>query len=221
MKIYICSDIHNQFDKFYPSDPVDLVLCAGDITNWGYRMERYFLDKAIKWLDDLSGYGGNPVLFVPGNHDIGWNFLNETKYAQNILDRTFSFYESITTMESKAFCLAKSLNISGASMSPCYDMPNLATLWDNMTANTAVEQVYYESLAPCDILVSHCPPSGDVGFCTINQKDFGSTELRKWIEKNQPKLVVCGHIHDALHREEMIGATRVINTARLGRIIEL
>lgn len=211
MKIYICSDIHNQFERFVLDKPVDLVLCAGDITNQGNR-EYHQMNRAKRWLLDLSNYGRFPVFFVPGNHDIGGIDIDN-----GFLSGTYNL-----TVEYQEYWYGKQhLKFGGASMSPCYDMPDLAIFWDNMTANSEVEKAYYENLAPCDVLVSHCPPSGDLGFCTVNQKDFGSTELRKWIEINQPKLVVCGHIHDPKEREEIIGQTQVINTARQGQIIGL
>lgn len=216
MKIYICSDIHNQFERFVPDRPVDLILCAGDITNEGNR-EYHQMNRAKRWLLDLSNYGRVPVFFVPGNHDIGGidvdsGFLSGT---HNLLNGARWEYKKNSTPDAPPYVFR------GASMSPCYDMPELATFWDNMTSNFEIERAYYENLAPCDVLVSHCPPSGDLGFCTVNQKDFGSTELRKWIEIHQPKLVVCGHIHDPKERLEMIGKTRVINTARQGHIISV
>lgn len=211
MEIYLCSDIHNQFEKFVPDRPVDLVLCAGDITNEGNR-EYHQMKRAKRWLLDLSNYRRIPIFFVPGNHDIGGIDV----------DNGSLFGTSDLTVKYQEYWYGKQhFKFGGASMSPCYDMPNLATFWDNMTANPEVEKAYYENLAPCDVLVSHCPPSGDLGFCMINQKDFGSTELRKWIEIHQPKLVVCGHIHDPKEQEEIIGQTRVINTARRGQIIDL
>ena len=211
MQIYICSDVHNQFEKFVPDRPVDLVLCAGDITNQGNR-EYYQMDRAKQWLFDLSNYGRISVFFVPGNHDIGGLDVDMSGTTRDLTVKYRKHFWNKGTTHAL---------FGGASMSPCYDMPDLATFWDNMTANPEVEKAYYENLAPCDILVSHCPPSGDLGFCTINQKDFGSAELRKWIEINQPKLVVCGHIHDPKERLEMIGKTQAINTARQGHIISV
>jgi uncharacterized protein len=207
MKIYICSDIHNNFSRFVLQEPVDLVLCAGDITNYG-RKESYKFDKANQWLDSLSNYGRIPVLYVPGNHDIGWEFHNHNSFGWNLLGKEYRNFEN-------------NLIIAGASMSVCYKAPDLATFWDNMTCNPEVEKAYYESIPRCDVLLSHSPPSGDLGFCTISREDYGSVELRSWIERHQPKLVVCGHIHDPLSREEFIGCTRVINTAIQSQIIEL
>jgi uncharacterized protein len=207
VKIYICSDIHNQFHKFPAVTDVNLVLCAGDITNVGVK-NRWGKDykESRLWLDDIGNQGKTTTLFVPGNHDIGWHRQQQSEFSHNILG--------------KRYRLSCGLDVCGASMSTAYDMPSLATRWDNMTCNPEVEAAYYESIEPCDILLSHSPPSGSLGFCTVNQKDFGSKELRKWIIKNQPKLVVCGHIHDPHLEQEWIGSTRVINTATKWSVID-
>lgn len=212
MKVYICSDIHNQFHKFPAVPDVDLILCAGDITNQGNK-DTFNNGQATRWMEKVTGLGQIPMLYVPGNHDIGWGQEEQTSYASNILNRVGRL--------GKTEHLKYNLSVCGASMSPCYDMPGLATYWDNMTCNPEIEAAYYESIEPCDILLSHGPPSGSLGFCTSQQKDFGSKELRKWIIKHQPKLVVCGHIHDPHLEQEWIGRTRVINTATKWSVIEL
>jgi Icc-related predicted phosphoesterase len=212
MKAYICSDIHNQFDKFTPPQNIDLFICAGDITNQGTYYE---VMQAKKWFEMFPTFPAY-TLYVPGNHDINWHFYQArlALVAKNLVSLKRNTYLSITRVE-------KGVSFGGASLAPCYDAPELATRWDNMTCNHEAEKAYYESIPPCDVLVSHSPPSGPTGFCVENQKDFGSTELRKWIEIHQPKLVICGHIHRPKAREEMIGLTKVINTATIGQIIEI
>jgi Icc-related predicted phosphoesterase len=89
-----------------------------------------------------------------------------------------------------------------------------------MTANPAAEKAYYSNIPKCDILLSHSPPSGVTGTDS-KWGDIGSQELRHWILKNQPKLVICGHIHNPASREETIGSTRVINVATQGIYVDL
>lgn len=60
------------------------------------------------------------------------------------------------------------------------------------------------------ILVSHSPPSG-AGDLTSSGDHIGSTAVRAVIERCQPKLVVCGHVHASWGRHETIGSTTVIN----------
>jgi uncharacterized protein len=109
--------------------------------------------------------------------------------------------------------------LHGVSLAMCYDKPKLALVWENMTTNPNAEEAYYADLPYCDILPSHSPPTGPTGTCR-RWGELGSSALRDWIERSQPKLVVCGHIHSPVAREEMIGRSRVINVARKDMVID-
>jgi Icc-related predicted phosphoesterase len=56
-----------------------------------------------------------------------------------------------------------------------------------------------------DILILHAPPEG------VADDGRGSAALRAAIARLQPKLAVCGHIHDAWGQSGVIGATPVHN----------
>ena len=61
-----------------------------------------------------------------------------------------------------------------------------------------------------DLLVLHSPPRG-IADMTSGGASVGSTAIRAAIERAQPRLAVCGHIHDSWGRSGLIGATRVHN----------
>lgn len=68
-------------------------------------------------------------------------------------------------------------------------------------------------LAPlqrADVLIVHSPPK-DVGDRTASGASVGSTAIRAAIERVQPKLALCGHVHDSWGATGLIGATRVHN----------
>jgi Icc-related predicted phosphoesterase len=68
-------------------------------------------------------------------------------------------------------------------------------------------------LAPmqrADVLVVHSPPKG-VADATSAGLSIGSTAIRAAIERVQPRLALCGHIHDSWGRTGRIGATLVHN----------
>lgn len=68
-------------------------------------------------------------------------------------------------------------------------------------------------LAVCeraDILVTHSPPKG-VADVTSSGHSVGSTAIRAAIERLQPALALCGHIHDCWGQDGRIGRTRVAN----------
>jgi uncharacterized protein len=60
------------------------------------------------------------------------------------------------------------------------------------------------------VVLSHVPPRGCSLDRTFLGKHVGSTALRSYIESRQPKLVVCGHIHEA-RGIELLGRTTVVN----------
>jgi uncharacterized protein len=49
----------------------------------------------------------------------------------------------------------------------------------------------------------------------------GSEGVKRAIEKFQPDIALCSHVHEAEGIEEKIGKTRLINVGRKGKIIEL
>ena len=64
------------------------------------------------------------------------------------------------------------------------------------------------------ILLSHAPPYGVVDKI-FNGKHVGSKILERAIKKNQPKLVLCGHVHEA-KGEGKIGKTKIYNLGCCG-----
>jgi Icc-related predicted phosphoesterase len=61
------------------------------------------------------------------------------------------------------------------------------------------------------ITVAHTPPA----FCGDKCYDgrcVGSNSVHSWIEENQPRVWLCGHIHED-NSAHKIGETRVFNCA--------
>ncbi|MES2461809.1 MAG: hypothetical protein V4671_14590 [Armatimonadota bacterium] len=68
-----------------------------------------------------------------------------------------------------------------------------------------------------DIVLSHGPPKGVLD----GPGRWGSPGLLAYMERHQPRLVVCGHIHECGGKQERIGETLVINAARCAMPYEL
>jgi Icc-related predicted phosphoesterase len=64
------------------------------------------------------------------------------------------------------------------------------------------------------VVVVHDPPFGTKCDDLGNGVHVGSKAVRAFIEKEQPPLVLCGHIHEA-RSIDTIGTTTVINTGML------
>jgi Icc-related predicted phosphoesterase len=208
MRLLLLSDIHCQWRDFDPAryPAVDAILCAGDITETGRTgQERFFESRA--WVSGQAAHA--PFYWIPGNHDLDFN---GTEYAD--IPNTHCVLDK--TVELGPF------RLHGVSCSPCYNAPRLARYWDFMTTDEAVERAAY-AFEPVDIVLSHSPPHGlcDASWDRFNgDTHLGSQALTNYLVAHEPKLVVCGHIHEAAG-ERILGATRVINSAQHWSTIEL
>ena len=116
------SDVHGDFDAFVPNDlpAADAVLVAGDMTNRG--LAGYELERCARWLRGLAARYRS-VFWIPGNHDIGVRAAYFKRAPVNLIclmDRTVEW---------------EGWRLHGVSLTPCYDMPQLARIWDYMTAD--------------------------------------------------------------------------------------
>jgi Icc-related predicted phosphoesterase len=78
----------------------------------------------------------------------------------------------------------------------------------------------YIKNAEVQIMVTHVHPSG-TKMEKFTQFFEGSKAIRRAIDKFQPDLMLCSHVHEAEGLEERIGKTRVINVGVKGKIIEI
>jgi len=193
------SDIHSRFEKFDPAKlpAADVIVIAGDITELGCRRP-WEIERATWWMQQLGL--STPVLWIPGNHDFGLHPLSFPWTGAKSIDQMASrpregwpsFY--------------------GVNMSPCYNMPQIASMWRDMTTRPEVEQAAFERIPlGTDVIVSHCPPFGVLDMAA-DGSHIGSQALLDKIHEIKPKLVICGHVHEAAGKA-LVGGTWVYNVA--------
>lgn len=73
----------------------------------------------------------------------------------------------------------------------------------------------YGGKTPALVLVSHTPPHATACDRLGSGAPVGSTAVREFIEKHQPALCLCGHIHES-RAEDHIGPTHIINPGNFG-----
>jgi Icc-related predicted phosphoesterase len=211
--VLIMSDIHCNWRGFSPEEinpgPLDGIIIAGDISNYGgdgfYSM--------YGWLAEWRKYLGDhpPIYYIGGNHDIGLKeFSSHFKDLATYIERT----PVVTPWGGRT--------IVGANMSPCYDVPQLAKRWTNMTSDPAKENNYFYTLPPADIVVSHCPPANCLDLS--HSKHLGSMALTRYIGAWVPEVVIAGHIHECGGQSKSaiskpFQGTTVYNTAQHARVI--
>ncbi len=187
MKILAFSDLHMARNRaaelVEASAKADLVIGAGDFCN-----HRQGLDQAM---DMLSGMAC-PMVLVPGNAESADELRDAAPVTAEVLHGSACDIDGV-----RFFGLGYGIPVTPFGDWSC-----------DMTEAQADE-----ALSACDsadILVLHSPPKG-VADQTSQGHSVGSTAIRDAIERVQPKLAVCGHIHDSWGQNGQIGATRIAN----------
>jgi hypothetical protein len=191
MKLLCVTDLHGNAAALRrildAAGPVDLVLLGGDLTTFGAP------DDA-EALVAQAGKAGCPVLAVAGNCDSAAIDRRLKKTGAGLHGRGV---------------VAGELGIHGLSAIPPWR--------DGMYQFT--EQELAEALrrghaevsgAGRHVVLAHAPPrNGSLDRTALGQH-VGSVALMEFIERVQPDLVVCGHVHEA-RGVEKLGKTRVVN----------
>jgi uncharacterized protein len=192
------SDLHRDLDEARDlagrSAEVDVVIGAGD-----FASVHKGLEEAI---DALSAIEKQTVL-IPGN--------NETEEA---LRSACEGWEAAIVLHGEG------AEIDGVSFFGLgAGVP--VTPWDwsfDLDEDAATAKL--ADLPPGAILVVHSPPLGHCDASSAGEH-LGSTAVLEAIEQKQPRLAVCGHIHESWGAESEIGSTRVFNLGPEGRMLEV
>lgn len=186
MKIVAASDLHLHPDAraalLRQAEAADLVLIAGDFANQHKGLADYMAP-----LEAIAG----KALCVAGN--------NETVAA--LREAT-----TIPVLHGNAI-ETLGLTVAGLGMA----VPPLPPLpWNSadLTEEEAAELL--AQIETADILLCHSPPHASVGWHGA-LGDLGSTAIRAAIERLQPRLFLCGHVHDSWGARDRIGITPVAN----------
>ncbi|HIQ30049.1 MAG TPA: YfcE family phosphodiesterase [Candidatus Caldiarchaeum subterraneum] len=192
MKILQVSDIHGSFSAVkriaekVGGEGYDLVVAAGDITNFGT------VEEAEALLGEISDQGV-AVVFVAGNCDpedmLSWKPRGGRIINLHLKSTELGGYEL--------------LGLAGGGPK------SVGTI---IEFNEEQFKELLSGLNPSRegfILVSHTPPYG-TGADLTGGSHVGSTAIREYVEKTTPILVSCGHIHDA-RSVSKVGKTTVVN----------
>ena len=187
MRILAFSDLHHARSKaellVQASKEADLVIGAGDFCN-----HRQMLPEAMNLLAGIDA----PMVVVPGNAESADELRDAAHAGTTVLHGESSKFGGL-----RLFGLGYGIPVTPFGDWSC-----------DMTEAQATEMLNWCEAA--DIMVLHSPPKG-IADVTSTGISVGSTAIREAIARVQPKLALCGHIHDGWGQEGMIGATRVVN----------
>ncbi len=174
MRIFLASDIHgagaalSELPARALLQGADLVVLAGDISHKG---------KPAGFIEELvAGFRGLPVLAVPGNLD------PPSVHADFAKAGALSIHGVRIELEGLGFA-----GMGGAT-------PHIFGGPYQVSEDTIQEGLRLAE--PGDVLVVHCPPRGTLDRTTIGIR-AGSRAAAAAVARLRPKLVLCGHVHEA------------------------
>ncbi|MCX7886090.1 MAG: metallophosphoesterase [Verrucomicrobiae bacterium] len=190
MKILAFADIHGRFEKvasvLHAGHKPDVVIVAGDITQFGGPAD---VDEALRLWRPVA-----PVLFaVAGN-------LDTPAIEQHLQNVGISLN-------------ARCREVNGVAFYGCSAAPiSIGTPYEIGEEEIAAR--LQQAAAGCKnaqrrVLVTHAPPHLVLDR-THSGVHAGSRAVREFVERDQPQLTICGHIHEAAGQERL-GPTLVVN----------
>jgi Icc-related predicted phosphoesterase len=231
MKILVVGDIHGdrkraeEISSYAKSYAVDLVVLSGDITLFGKNHEGIvgsFVSKGLKtgiihgnhedlslieYLSELYGvtnlHGNARIYDKIGIFGCGGANVGQFKMMES------EIYDTVIRAHELLEDISRDLSRKSSSESKLNNIEKIN--------NIDIEKI---NNIEKKILVSHVHPSG-TDFESLSKFVKGSTGLRYAIEKIEPDLVLCSHIHEAEGVEEMIGKSRVVCVGKKSRIFDL
>ena len=196
MKLLAFVDLHGSLKALEKiknqSKKADLIVCAGDISIFENN-----LDYLLFQLNKLN----KPVLIIPGNHEDNIDLNKLTNQLNNI-----------TNIHKKAFtkdnCLFLGYGGSGFSM---VDK-------EFIKASKKLEKDIKKHQNKKIILITHAPPY-KTKLDRIGSEACGNKSIKNFITKIKPDLVISGHLHENVGKEDKINKTRLVNPGPFGKII--
>jgi uncharacterized protein len=192
MKIAYIVDVHDRFDAVPQAmsemGPVDVLVVGGDITTGGSP------DDAARAVDGWLGLAPR-LLALAGNMDSPAIDTRLADLGVGLDGRGFAFGD------------VGVLGVSAAPVSPLHTPYEL----DDDELERRLEAGFTE-VKDCRvrILCPHAPPRDTACDRLRGGEHVGSGVIRSFVEREQPDLVLCGHIHESRGRDS-IGRTQVVN----------
>jgi Icc-related predicted phosphoesterase len=197
MRILAFSDLHlaraRAADLVAASAGADLVIGAGDYCNM-----REGLTEAMALLSGIAA----PMLLVPGNAESAEELTAAAPSTARVLHGT-----GLETGGLQFFGLG-------------YGVPPTPFGAWSCDLTEAAAGALLDRCTSADVLVLHAPPKGHVDRTSAGQS-VGSLAIRQAIDRLQPRLALCGHIHDSWGQRSRIGRTEIANLGPAGAWFDL
>lgn len=171
----------------------DLIICHGDLTNWGRNLES-LIKEVCSW--------DKTVLFLHGNHE-----------DETVMRKIVEKYKNAKFLHMASYRVGKYL-IFG------YGGGGFATteeLFERVSAKF-VKEIKKDDIV---IMVTHGPPYGNKVDKLGDLGHRGCKSYTKFIDKYKPMLWICGHLHETFGVVDVKGKTVIANPGPEGRILKI
>ena len=196
MRILAFTDPHAQKDHLdsvkKKAKQADLVICCGDFTIFDNG-----LDEVLDLLEKL----GKKVLLVHGNHEDEHQVAGKCKKLKNV---TF-LHKAVQTVQGISF-----IGYGGGGFA---HTDAFFETWSSLLANELKKKK--------TVLVVHQPPHDTKIDYLEWAGHVGSKSFRKFIDEVQPKLVLCGHLHETFNMQDKVKNSIILNPGPDGTLIEV
>lgn len=207
MKILITADIHytlKQYDWLLRvAGEFDLLILAGDLLDAFSTVDpRVQIAVVEKYLSRLAAQ--TRLIVCSGNHDLDSRDAQGERVARWISARV----------------RASGIPVDGDAITIDGTLYSICPWWDGPLAKQRIaDQLTRDAKAEKQrwVWIYHAPPVGS--RISHEMREFGDPGLASWIDRYQPDLVFCGHVHNAPFRPDgswidRRGATVVSNAGR-------
>jgi len=194
LRVLATTDFHGNIEAFLKTSQkaravsADVVIVCGDVTHFGLLQQAREL---LSHLQDMK----MPTLFVPGNCDL-------PMLADEMMGNVESIHGRCRAIGDFNF-----LGVGGSSPSP-FNTPfelnevEIASILEKAISNCPTQLR--------TIVVSHSPPRDTKIDIAFTGEHVGSQNVREFILRKRPELLLCGHIHEAKGMDR-IGETLIVN----------
>jgi Icc-related predicted phosphoesterase len=192
MRIAYVVDVHDRPEAvplaLTEIEPLDVLVVGGDITTFGTPDDA---ERAIELWRPLATH----LFAVAGNCD-------SAAIGGRLAELGVSIHGCGSTVDGVGF--------AGASGSPFTPLHTPYELPDHEFAQHAASGLAEIRKSTVRILCPHAPPHETACDRLRTGEHVGSRALRELIDREQPDLVLCGHIHES-RAIDVVGSTRVVN----------
>jgi uncharacterized protein len=197
VKLLVFSDIHSDAKALerLMGIEADYYFCAGDLVNFS---------RGIDAMGEILKKRADRVYVIPGNHES----------AQQITDlcARFGLHDFHGgRIELDGFHV---VGLGYSNITP-FETPG------EYSEQEIEERLHeFDGLKPM-IAICHVPPHGTMLDRITNLRHAGSTAMREFVRREQPRYFFCGHIHEAAGAQEKLGETSAMNVGRKGYLLDL